>query len=102
RRHTRSKRDWSSDVCSSDLKLFPPIVIGPMIVVIGLGLSATAVQNAGFVAGGDWRQILTAVVTFAVAVFITCKGKGFAKVIPFRSEERRVGKGGRAECAGDG
>src|SRR5699024_11818259 len=22
RRHTRSKRDWSSDVCSSDLKLF--------------------------------------------------------------------------------
>ena len=64
-------------------KLFPPIVIGPMIVVIGLGLSATAVQNAGFVSGGDWRQILTAVVTFAVAVFVTCKGKGFAKVIPF-------------------
>src|SRR5699024_12002834 len=23
RRHTRSKRDWSSDVCSSDLYLFP-------------------------------------------------------------------------------
>src|SRR5438067_7388169 len=23
RRHTRSKRDWSSDVCSSDLKLVP-------------------------------------------------------------------------------
>src|SRR5699024_4452119 len=25
RRHTRSKRDWSSDVCSSDLKLFTVI-----------------------------------------------------------------------------
>src|SRR5437868_8645009 len=24
RRHTRSKRDWSSDVCSSDLKFRPP------------------------------------------------------------------------------
>src|SRR5699024_11930522 len=24
RRHTRSKRDWSSDVCSSDLVLVPP------------------------------------------------------------------------------
>src|SRR5699024_11613499 len=23
RRHTRSKRDWSSDVCSSDLHIFP-------------------------------------------------------------------------------
>src|SRR5699024_12204184 len=23
RRHTRSKRDWSSDVCSSDLRMFP-------------------------------------------------------------------------------
>src|SRR5699024_2287527 len=23
RRHTRSKRDWSSDVCSSDLTVFP-------------------------------------------------------------------------------
>src|SRR5699024_12156070 len=23
RRHTRSKRDWSSDVCSSDLSFFP-------------------------------------------------------------------------------
>src|SRR5699024_11567866 len=24
RRHTRSKRDWSSDVCSSDLRLLNP------------------------------------------------------------------------------
>src|SRR5438105_6513837 len=26
RRHTRSTRDWSSDVCSSDL-IFPPVII---------------------------------------------------------------------------
>src|SRR5699024_11475842 len=26
RRHTRSKRDWSSDVCSSDLKLAPSAI----------------------------------------------------------------------------
>lgn len=68
--------DWIS-------KVFPPIVIGPMIIVIGLGLSATAVQNAGFVTGGDWRHIVTAIVTFAIAVLVTFKGKGFAKVIPF-------------------
>src|SRR5699024_3420031 len=34
RRHTRSKRDWSSDVCSSDLRFYrlssniPPILLG--------------------------------------------------------------------------
>lgn len=69
-------RDWIN-------RIFPPIVIGPMIIVIGLGLSATAVQNAGFVAGGDWRQMLTAFVTFTVAVYFSIKGKGFMKVIPF-------------------
>src|SRR6266542_4530202 len=26
RRHTRCYRDWSSDVCSSDLELAPPVV----------------------------------------------------------------------------
>src|SRR5699024_11259972 len=25
RRHTRSKRDWSSDVCSSDLQIIPEL-----------------------------------------------------------------------------
>src|SRR5699024_11270256 len=28
RRHTRSKRDWSSDVCSSDLKEIVVFIIG--------------------------------------------------------------------------
>src|SRR5207249_4508962 len=27
RRHTRSKRDWSSDVCSSDLTLFESVIV---------------------------------------------------------------------------
>src|SRR5699024_11837644 len=30
RRHTRSKRDWSSDVCSSDLPQFPPCPASPL------------------------------------------------------------------------
>src|SRR5699024_4405670 len=29
RRHTRSKRDWSSDVCSSDLDESDPLPLGP-------------------------------------------------------------------------
>ncbi|WP_049618406.1 uracil-xanthine permease family protein [Streptococcus sp. X13SY08] len=63
--------------------LLPPIVIGPMIVVIGLGLANSAVTNAGFVAYGDWRNMLVAIVTFLIAAFINTNGKGFIKIIPF-------------------
>src|SRR5699024_11560609 len=36
RRHTRSKRDWSSDVCSSDLKV--------VLTLVDLGVSTTFVD----------------------------------------------------------
>lgn len=64
-------------------KLLPPIVIGPMIMVIGLGLASSAVTNAGFVEGGDIRNIFVAVVTFLITAFVNTKGKGFFKIIPF-------------------
>ena len=64
-------------------KLLPPIVIGPMIAVIGLGLAANAVGNAGFVTGGDWKVMLTAVFTFILTALISTKAKGFFKIIPF-------------------
>ena len=64
-------------------KLLPPIVIGPMIAVIGLGLAANAVSNAGFVAGGSWKVMLTAVFTFILTALISTKAKGFFKIIPF-------------------
>lgn len=64
-------------------KLLPPIVIGPMIIVIGLGLAGSAVTNAGFVADSDWRHILVATVTFLIAAIINTSGRGFIKIIPF-------------------
>src|SRR5437868_12741935 len=50
RRHTRSKRDWSSDVCSSDLEIFG--AGDDDLTVIGgsgttAGLAALAVTFAG-------------------------------------------------------
>lgn len=63
--------------------LLPPIVIGPMIAVIGLGLAANAVSNAGFVIDGDIRQMIVALITFLLAAFISTKAKGFFKIIPF-------------------
>lgn len=64
-------------------KLMPPIVIGPMIMVIGLGLSGNAVQNAGLVSDGDWRNIAVALITFSITAYVNTKATGFLKIIPF-------------------
>ncbi len=72
----KTGKDWLE-------KLLPPIVIGPMIMVIGLGLAGSAISNAGFVAGGDIKPMIVAIVTFLVAALISTKAKGFLKIVPF-------------------
>lgn len=64
-------------------KLLPPIVIGPMIMVIGLGLASVAVTSAGFTKDADLRQIFVAIVTFLVTAYVNTTAKGFFKIIPF-------------------
>ncbi len=64
-------------------RLLPPIVIGPMIIVIGLSLSSSAVSNAGFTADGTWQEMLVAIVTFLICAFVNVYGRGFIRVIPF-------------------
>lgn len=64
-------------------KLLPPIVIGPMIAVIGLGLASTAINNAGFIVDGDPKAMLVATVTFLTAALIATKARGFLKIVPF-------------------
>ena len=64
-------------------KLLPPVVIGPMIMVIGLSLATTAVSQTGLVAGGNWRDIVVAICTMLVVSFLAIRAKGFLKVIPF-------------------
>ncbi|MBC8569681.1 uracil-xanthine permease family protein [Zongyangia hominis] len=56
-------------------KLFPPIVTGPVIVVIGLTLSPTAMTNAS----GNW---LIALITLAVVIIINVFAKGYFKLVP--------------------
>ena len=60
-----------------------PVVIGPMIMVIGLSLATTAVSQTGLVAGGNWRDIVVAICTMLVVSFLAIRAKGFLKVIPF-------------------
>jgi uracil permease len=63
-------------------KLLPPIVIGPMIIIIGLGLAGVAIGSSGF-AGGDLNTQIIAVITLLSTVFFMVKAKGFFKLIPF-------------------
>ncbi len=78
-------------------KLLPPVVVGPMIMIIGLSLAPTAVTETGLmgidilleqgkyigVAGAAWKVPVIALVTFFTVVLVSMKGKGFFKIVPF-------------------
>src|SRR5699024_11600304 len=72
RRHTRSKRDWSSDVCSSDLLLLPT-VSSAVVAATPAGSKAPAKPQASSAAPAAPAPVKLEI-----------------------SEERRVGKEGRA------
>ncbi|MFW6030300.1 MAG: uracil-xanthine permease family protein [Halanaerobiales bacterium] len=56
-------------------KLLPPVVVGPVIITIGLGLAPTAKDMAS-------EHLLVAVVTLAIAIAFSVLAKGIFKVIP--------------------
>ncbi len=64
-------------------KLLPPVVIGPIIMVIGLGLASSAISNSGLVLNGDWREVVVCLSTLLIIAFVSILGKKFLKVIPF-------------------
>lgn len=65
-------------------KLLPPIVIGPMIMIIGLSLAPSAVSQIGLSSGSiEWKSLFVALVAFLVTVITAVGTKGFLKVIPF-------------------
>lgn len=71
-------------------KAFPPIVTGPVIVVIGLNLAGTAIKDCGWNGGAttmvDGNVGLNLIIAlFTLAVFAICsnlKKGGIVKVIP--------------------
>lgn len=65
-------------------KLLPPIVVGPMIMIIGLSLAPTAVEEIGLnMEIVPWKNIVVALVAFLTTGILAVRGKGFLKVIPF-------------------
>lgn len=65
-------------------KLLPPIVVGPMIMIIGLSLAPTAIEEIGLnLEKIPWKNIVVALISFLTTGVLAVRGKGFLKVIPF-------------------
>lgn len=65
-------------------KLLPPIVIAPMIIIIGLSLAPSAISQIGL--NGDallWKNVVVALFTFLVTAIAAIAGKGIVKIVPF-------------------
>ncbi len=71
-------------------RLLPPVVIGPMIAVIGIGLAPVAIGQAGmnanhaalgFLAENPLNAVVAAI-TFIATALIATMAKGFFKIVP--------------------
>src|SRR5437870_13545205 len=78
RRHTRWPRDWSSDVCSSDLSTTAEVVAAKNAVLVTTRAMASFVHNKVAAVRGGGKPM-----DFCSTLAVT---------VPVRSEERRVGK----------
>src|SRR5206468_10152263 len=93
RRHTRSDRDWSSDVCSSDLNGAPQIKIYPS--------PQNSPGNFGLLCIGQWTNsepdysnwIQNGPTADDIQALVAAGS--LPVMFGIRSEERRVGKEGR-------
>ena len=66
-------------------KLLPPVIIGPILAIIGLSLSGTAGSWTMSNGGSDYNilSVLIGLFTFFMIVFASVKGKKTMKLIPF-------------------
>lgn len=66
-------------------RLLPPVVIGPMIMIIGLGLAPSAISQIGITADAvlEWKPLVVALVSFLVTAIVMTRAKGFLRIIPF-------------------
>jgi uracil permease len=69
------------------MKLLPPIVVGPVIIVIGLGLASTAVDMAMYLPGQEENvysgtHLMVALVTLAITIIASIFFRGFFSLVP--------------------
>lgn len=57
------------------MKFFPPVVTGPIIIAIGLGLAPSAINNCKT----NWW---VAIIALALVIIVNLFGKGMVKIVP--------------------
>src|SRR5207247_5244196 len=92
RRHTMSTRDWSSDVCSSDLNRSVS-VRGPEVGNVVLPPDEPVIVTDSSVPAGTVKQTDHARKGMDITVYRVITENGVEKPPEPRSEERRVGEG---------
>src|SRR5207249_8465183 len=93
RRHTRSKRDWSSDVCSSDL--IAREVADALVYAHQQGVVHRDIKPENILISAGHAVVAD----FGIARAIQAAGAQTVTQTGTRSEERRVGKEGRYRWA---
>ncbi|MDI5916884.1 uracil-xanthine permease family protein [Streptococcus equi] len=64
-------------------KILPPVVVGPIVMVIGLSLASTAVSDVMLKDGKyNLLYLLIGLVTLLVIIFFNIYGKGIVAIIP--------------------
>ncbi|MBM7616826.1 uracil permease [Weissella uvarum] len=64
-------------------RLLPPIVVGPIVMVIGLSLAPSAAQSATLLNGKyDIRVFIVAMLTLGITIFFNMMLRGFLGLIP--------------------
>lgn len=62
---------------------FPPIVVGPIIMVIGLRLSPVAIAMAGYKDGAfDQKSLLIALIVITTMIIVSILEKSFFRLVP--------------------
>lgn len=69
------------------LQILPPVVVGPVIIVIGLGLATTAIDMAMYIPGSDPKiyslpHFSAALVTLGITIIAAVFLRGFFSLIP--------------------
>ncbi|MBU1144553.1 MAG: NCS2 family nucleobase:cation symporter [Firmicutes bacterium] len=64
-------------------RLLPPVVVGPMIMIIGLVLAPVAINSAGLNGSSGFEAPVIALITFVTVIIISIYTKGLVKIIPF-------------------
>src|SRR5690606_40106778 len=93
RRHTRFSRDWSSDVCSSDLPNFADAsgAIARRFIVLTMRHSFLGRENIRLTR--ELLEELPGILNWALDGLARLEQQGGFTEPASRSEERRVGKG---------